>query len=134
MAAGGYASVTQLLRGSSVAITGAATTPVSEAFRMSDEDSIRFLARIVVTGVTVVGAITVKLQENWTGVSTDWEDVGTQANTSITADGTYEIQLLCDIAADAAQLPTAPLCRIVILTTNGGDAVTVSGVWVSRRR
>lgn len=82
------------------------------------------VVKVVVSGVTVAGAITAKLQ---TAIGSDWQDSKT---VSITQDGNFYIKLLAENEDDWAFLPLLNRGRVVITTTNAGDRVTVSSVWV----
>lgn len=128
----GYKTVSVLYKDAAQTAAGVATTVVSDEFPMTAEDSQFFVARITTASTTVVGSLTAKLQENWSDAA-GWHDVGSEAEIAITGNGTVEIKLNNLLAADAAQLPTAPRGRIVVTGTNAGDTTSVTEVIISRR-
>jgi hypothetical protein len=73
-----------------------------------------------VSSVTQVGTITPKLQ---TAIGSDWVDV--KSGSAITAAGIQYIRWNIEVAADQTVLPLLAKCRVVVTTTNGGDALTV---------
>lgn len=106
-------------------ISGVVTNQVvSKEFPITAGGSIHFVAKLAVSGVTVVGAITAKLQ---TAINGDYVDNKTA---TITAGGNYYISLLAERTADQTFLPLLSSGRVVVTTTNAGDAVTVNVVSV----
>lgn len=83
-----------------------------------------FVAKVKVSGVTIVGGITAKLQ---TAIGDDWQDSKT---VSVTATGIFYIKLLPTVAGDQAFLPLLNKGRIVVTTTNAGDTFTVDEVQI----
>jgi hypothetical protein len=106
-------------------------TVVSSEFPMSAADSLNFVVRIKTSDTTVTNAVTAIVQELWSSTDT-WTAVGSQAQVSISGDGWFQITCNIENSSDEAQLPTAPLCRVVV-TTGVDDAVTIDNVIVSRR-
>lgn len=78
------------------------------------------IIKLKVSGVTQVGTITPKLQ---TANGADWVDV--KSGTAITANGIQYIRWNIEVAADQAVLPLLNKSRVVVTTTNAGDALTV---------
>lgn len=118
-------SGTEILQGSSQAISGVVTNQVisKEAF-ITAEGALHYVAKIVASGVTVVGTITAKLQ---TAIGGDWVDSKTA---TISGNGNFYIKLAVENSSDQTYLPLLNKARIVITTTNAGDAVTVSSIMV----
>lgn len=83
------------------------------------------VVKITVASITQVGTITAKLQ---TAIGADWVDAKTSA--SITAAGAVYIKLMDTVSADAAVMPLLGKGRVVVTTTNAGDAIAVSKVEV----
>ena len=82
-----------------------------------------------VSGVTVVGSITAKLQHRAPNGS--FEDLaGANASVTISADGIVTITQLIERAADQANMPIRKQIQVVITTTNAGDEVTVDNIWI----
>lgn len=81
-----------------------------------------------VSGVTVVGSIAAKLQMRSPG-GTYTDLAGANASVAITTNGVYGITQLVDRAADQANLPLRKMLRVVLTTSNAGDAVTVDKVY-----
>lgn len=103
-------------------------TPISDVVGLTHETSLNLRVMIEVTGVTVAGSITAKLQAAYPdGTFADF--AGANASAAITANGTYSIRQNIEIAADQPNMPLTKMVRVVLTTTNAGDAVTVSKVW-----
>ena len=106
-----------------------ANAAISEDAGLSAGGSIRLRLDIVVSGVTVVGSITAKLQHR--APNGAFEDLaGANASATITADGLVTITQLVERAADQVNIPIRKQIRAVITTTNAGDEVTVDNVWI----
>lgn len=95
---------------------------VSEEYAISAGGALHHVVKLTVTGVTVVGAITAKLQ---TAIGGDWQDSKT---VSITAAGAFYIKLNVEVAGDQTFLPLLGRGRLVITTTNAGDAVSIDAI------
>ena len=112
------------------AISGIVTaTPISQDTGLNWGSTGRLRVDIMASGVTVVCAITAILQDrapNGTFVSL----AGANASVSITAAGQFTITQLVERAADQPNIPIRKQIRVVITTTNAGDAVTVDNVWL----
>lgn len=118
----GYAA-TDITLIPSRAIAGVVTnTPITREDRVSAGGSIHYVVKVAASAVTVVGAITAKLQ---TAISDDWVDSKT---VSITATGNFYIKLMAEVAGDQTFLPLLGKARVVITTTNAGDLVTIDSV------
>lgn len=83
------------------------------------------VVKITVASITQVGTITATLQ---TAIGSDW--VTAKASASITAAGPVYIRLMDTVSADAAVMPLLGKGRIVVTTTNAGDAISISKVEV----
>jgi hypothetical protein len=103
--------------------------PVSADFGLSAGGSLHLRVDLDVTGVTVVGAISAKLQHR-TPSGSFADLAGANASVSITGDGTFGLTQLAERAADQANLPLRSQLRVVLTTTNAGDAITVSKIWL----
>lgn len=104
-------------------VSGVVTNlPVTSEFPITAGGALNMAIKITATGVTVAGSITAKLQ---TAIGSDWVDSKTVA---ITADGSVYLKLNIQVAADQTFLPLLNKGRIVLTTTNAGDAATVSSV------
>lgn len=113
-----------------VEITGAAVSgviansPISVEFPITAGGSKNMVIKLKVSGVTVVGSITAKLQ---TALGSDWVDSKTVA---VSADGNFYIKLNIEVAGDQTFLPLLARGRVVLTTTNAGDAASVTSVEV----
>jgi hypothetical protein len=83
-----------------------------------------------VSGVTVVGSITAKLQMATTDADTYADLAGANASVAITADGYFSLRQNIEVAADQPNMPLKKMVRVVIVTTNAGDEVTVDHAYV----
>lgn len=111
---------------STVSALGASLTdsPISEAFPINQNAACRaFVVKIKVSGVTVGGGITAKLQ---TGIDGEFVDSKT---VSISGNGNFYIKLLAAAAGDQTYFPLLNTGRVVI-TTGAGSAITVSKVQI----
>lgn len=130
--ANGYSLRDVLLNGSSVTLGASETdTVVSNTFSLSAADSLEFKVRIKTSSTTVTTAITANLQHQWEE-SEGFADVGNQAQVSITGDGWFEFKMSVHNSTDEAQLPIAPLGRVVV-SSGTSDAVTIDKVLITRR-
>lgn len=103
-------------------------TPISKTTDLGEYGTTHLRVDIQVTAVTVVGAITAKLQHQSPGGA--FEDcTGANATVAITAAGNFSITQLVERAADLPNMPLRKACRVVVTTTNAGDAFTLSNVW-----
>ena len=107
-------------------------TVVSRTKRISADDSLELMVRVKSSSVTVTNAVTAKLQHRWSE-DEDWSLVGSQAQVSITGNGWFGFKVSVRNSTDEAQLPLAPLARLVV-TTGVGDAATIDQVLFSERR
>jgi hypothetical protein len=102
-------------------ISGVVTNePVTIEFPNSAGGALNGIVKLKVSSVTQVGTITPKLQ---TANGSDWVDV--KPGAAITAAGIQYIRWNIEVAGDQAVLPLLNKCRVVVSTTNAGDAVTV---------
>lgn len=106
-----------------VAISGVVTARVvTQSAPVTGPGALNGIIKITAAAVTQVGVITPKLQ---TAIGADWVDV--KSGTAITAAGVQYIRWNIEVAADQAVLPLLNSLRVVITTTNAGDAVTIIG-------
>lgn len=106
-------------------ISGVVTNqPITSVFPITEGGSLNFVVKVVASGVTVVGAITAKLQTAIDGVFVDSKTV------SITANGPFYIKLNVEVTADQTFLPLLSAGRVVITTTNAGDAAILQHISV----
>ncbi len=107
------------------AISGIVTnSQIGRDYAITAQGARFHVVKLTVSGVTVVGAITAKLQS---AISSDWVDSKT---VSISGNGAFYIKLLADAAGDQTYLPLLNKARIVVTTTNAGDALTVDSIEV----
>ena len=107
------------------AVSGVVTNSVvSKAYPITASGALHHVIKITASGVTVVGGITAKLQ---TAIGGDWVDSKTVA---IAANGIVYIKLNVEVTGDQTYLPLLNQGRIVITTTNAGDAATISDISV----
>jgi len=105
---------------------------ISETIGLTAGGSLNFRVDLEVSGVTQVGTLTVKLQHK-SPLQSTWDDLaGANASTTITANGTVSLTQNVQVAADQPNMPLRKAVRVVITTTNAGDAVTIDKVWVSQ--
>lgn len=97
----------------------AANNIITRQYPITAEGAKYCVVKLKFSGVTVVGAITAKLQ---TAISGDWVDSKT---VSVTATGDFYIKLLSELSTDQQYLPLLNAGRIVVTSTNAGDAYTV---------
>lgn len=122
----GYSAGLSISGGSGVAssISGIVTnSPISKEYPITANGSLHHVVKIVASAVTVAGAITAKLQ---TAIGSDWVDSKT---VSITAAGNFYIKLNVEVAGDQTFLPLLNKGRIVITSTNAGDAATIDAIY-----
>lgn len=109
-----------------VSLTGKAVSgivsdePITREFANSAEGALNGIIKLKVSSVTQVGTITPKLQ---TANGSDWVDV--KSGTAITAAGIQYIRWNIEVAGDQAVLPLLNKSRVVVTTTNAGDALTI---------
>lgn len=96
--------------------------PVSAEFPITAGGSLNIVAKITAIDVNLVGSITAKLQ---TAIGADWVDV---KSVSVTSNGIYYIKLNVQVTADQPHLPLLNKGRVVLTSTNAGDAVTITGL------
>lgn len=87
---------------------------------------------VKLSAVTVVGSIAVKLQHRSPGTSSYSTVASTNGTASVSADGVVSLTMLDTRSADQADLPLKSMIRVVLTTTNAGDAVTVDNVWIQQ--
>lgn len=97
-------------------------SPVSREFPLSAGGALNNACKIVASGVTVVGSITAKFQS---ALGSDWVDAKT---VTISGNGNFYIKHNIEVAGDQTHLPLLNRARVVITTTNAGDAVTIDEV------
>ena len=103
--------------------------PISEEVGMNNNSFLHFRADIRATDVTVVGSITAKLQMKSPG-GTFVDLSGTNATVSITAAGDFSLTQLVERTADQVNMPLKETVRVVLATTNAGDAVTIAAIYL----
>lgn len=105
-------------------VSGVVTAmPVTREFTITGGGSLNGILKIKYTGVTQVGTITPIFQ---TANGEDWVTV--KSGTAITAAGTQYIRWNIEVAGDQAVLPLLNKGRVVVTTTNAGDAITFSSI------
>lgn len=110
---------------SPVTVTGIATNQVvSKEFPITEGGSLNLVIKIKAAAVTSVGTLTAKLQ---TAIDSDFVDSKTVV---VTATGDFYIKFNVEVTADQGFLPLLSRGRIVLTTTNAGDAATISSVAV----
>lgn len=119
----GYSATDYALGNAVAGIT--AGTAVSREFPISAGGSLNIAIKMVATGVAQTGTITMKFQ---TAIGDDWVDTGKTA--SITANGTTYFKMNVQAAGDQSAMPLLNKGRILVITTNAADAITVSKVEV----
>lgn len=100
-----------------------ANSPVSREISITAGGSRNNKVKLVVSGVTVVGSITAKFQS---AIGDDWVDAKT---VTVTGNGNFYISHNIEVTGDQGFLPLLNKGRVVITTTNAGDAVTVANVY-----
>jgi hypothetical protein len=122
-----YKSLNQIAGGaSSIALTPNSTTALTETLSISEAEQGCFMAAVVVGSLTLVGTVAVKLQHRPFSDAA-WTDV---KSTNVTASGTYTLINNTNNGTDG---PIWPQARIVITSTNAGDAANITSVWAARR-
>jgi hypothetical protein len=107
-----------------VAISGVVTAqPVTVTAPVTSSGALNGIIKITAAAVTQVGTITPKVQ---TAIGSDWVDV--KSGTAITVAGVQYIRWNIEVAADQTVLPLLNSLRVVLTTTNAGDAITLSKV------
>ena len=107
------------------AVSGVVTNRVvSKEFPITAGGSTHFVVKIKATGVTVVGGVTAKLQ---TAIDGEFVDSKTVA---ISANGSFYIKLNVEVTGDQTFLPLLAAGRVVVTTTNAGDAFTLTSISV----
>lgn len=105
----------------SKAVSGIATNePLTRECATTAGGSLNGIIKLKVSGVTQVGTITPKLQ---TANGNDWVDV--KSGSAITGNGIQYIRWNIEVAGDQSVLPLLNKMRVVVTTTNAGDALTV---------
>lgn len=112
-------------------ISGVVTNQaISKDTGISWDSAFRLRVDVVASGVTVVGAVTAKLQHRPPNTST-WIDLaGANATVAITAAGVFSITQLVERTADQANMPIRKQIRVVLTTTNAGDAATIGSIYL----
>lgn len=119
----GYSAYDRSVSAPSNTISGIVSGQVvSSEFTITEGGSLNLVVKITAAAVTVVGGITAKLQ---TAIGSDWVDSKTVA---IAATGSVYLKFNVEVTADQTYLPLLSKGRIVITTTNAGDAATISAV------
>lgn len=104
---------------------------ITEDFGLSAGGSKNLRIDLEVSGVTVVGSISAIIQDRSPGGSFS-ALTGANATVAITAAGTFSITQNIEVAADQPNMPIRKMCRVVLTTTNAGDAITVDKVYVQQ--
>ena len=113
-------------------ISGIVTNQEIGNFSVTAGGSRNLRVDLDLSGVTVVGSITAKLQMAPTGSNTYSDLAGANASVSITADGVVSMTQNVQVSADQPNMPLMKQLRVVITTTDAGDQVTIDKVWVSQ--
>jgi hypothetical protein len=125
----GYRGINKTANDSRQLVIASAVTQqaVSEPFRLTREAAIQGLrVTVKVSGVTVVGAIALVMQELIHGT---WTAIGAPKTVSITGNGNFSWRIMSTIATtDNAYMPLTDTVRACITTTNAGDRITVDEV------
>ncbi len=100
--------------------------PISDQFSVTDTGSKNIIVDVDVSGVTVGGGITLKLEDTSNGFTSS--EVKSKT-TSVIADGTVSISFMAEKAGDQADLPLRNDARLV-MDTGAGSAVTIDGIRV----
>lgn len=126
---GGYSMRAVTKNGTAQTVTASQTdVEVSKIFGISDEDS-KFL-KVVLDISAITGTVDVKLQHSF-GKTETFEDVqGSSAAAAVS--GTGNVVLSFDITEDSIDEPLWPMCKVVV-TTEGGESITVNRVLTTRR-
>lgn len=95
---------------------------VSLPYPISAGGALNCVLKIAASGVTVAGTITAKLQ---TAIGSDWVDSKT---VTVSANGNFYIKLNVEVTADQTFLPLLNQGRVVLTTTNAGDAVSIDAI------
>jgi hypothetical protein len=86
---------------------------------------------VEVSAVTVVGSVTLKLM----GRSPEGSYAlysSANASLAVTTTGTKSIIMNIEVAADQVDCPLHKMLQVVVTTTNAGDAITISSVWIQQ--
>jgi len=101
------------------AVSGVVTNRVvSREPQLTADGSRNLVVQLKCSGVTVVGSISARIQS---GIGSQWEDA---KSVTISGNGYFYIKLLENAAGDQTYLPLLAKMRVVVTTTNAGDAVT----------
>lgn len=104
------------------AVSGVKTNePLSLEAAVTAGGALNGIIKLTVASVTQVGTITPKLQ---TANGSDWVDV--KSGSAITASGIQYIRWNIEVSGDQSVLPLLNKLRVVVTTTNSGDALTVT--------
>lgn len=115
-----------------VSFSGVVTAkPISKVETVTPEGALHMLIDVRVTGVTQVGTITIAHQDSYDDFV---NSVNTKKTIAVTANGIYTIKYAIEIAADQTYLPLRHQHRLVITSTNAGDAATIAEVMISQDR
>lgn len=90
--------------------------------------SLNMRVEIEVSGVTQVGTLTCTLQGKSPN-GTYANLAGATATATFTAAGTITLRQNVEVAADQPNMPLPSHLRVVLTTTNAGDAVTINHVY-----
>lgn len=115
-------------------LTGIVTnSPISREEGLTSGGSLNLRVDIKASAVTVVGAITAKLQHKSTN-GTYSDLAGANASVTISTAGYFSLRQNVEIAADQPNMPIKSMVRVVLSTTNAGDAVTIDDIWIQQAR
>lgn len=117
--ANGWASTDISLQGR--AVSGiVSNSPVTKEAAVTAGGALNGIVKLAVSGVTQVGTITPKVQ---TAIGSDWVDV--KSGAAITAAGNTYIRWNIEVSGDQGALPLLNKLRVVLTTTDAGDALTI---------
>lgn len=109
-------------------VIGASETDVeiTNSIALSSMDSLNLRIDLVVSGVTVGGGITARLQEKVSKGT--WQDLNSaNSSVAITADGVATIRLNKETTADLVDIPVSRDVRVLV-NTGAGSTVTIDTV------
>jgi hypothetical protein len=118
----------EVLRQENAVISGAATTVVSQEFRISPQGSLNFRVDVVVDSMTIATGVNFELFTT-SGVdkdgNEDWQEAA--KTVAFSSNGSYTLTFLVAKTTDQQYLPLRPKGRIVV-NSGAGDSLTVKSI------
>jgi len=115
-----------------VSFSGVVTNKqISATETVTPEGALHMVIDVRLTGVTVAGAITITHQDSYDNFV---NSINTKKTATVSGNGIVTIKYLAEAAADQTYLPLRQQHRLVITSTNAGDAATIAEVMVSQDR